>query len=138
MNREGEPQLDISFTYLFPMRTDNPAFADFNSLREEITEVMEKDYPAILVSRISSMLAGNGLSGRRTGVEFHNAKQESGLPGSVKAVTFNAPLNGERIKHKGLRIGEQRACALVEFAIRLQQQCEAGELPQRAEPTSRG
>ena len=119
MNVEREPVLEIPFTYLLPMREDNPAFADFDRLYCDVREVMGEDYPSALITRINTMLAGNGLSERSTGVDIHYAQQESGEPGSVKAVTFNAPLTIEQVSHTGRYIGPVAARALVQFAVPL-------------------
>lgn len=127
MSLENEPILEIPFTYLLPMRRDNPAFADFSQLDRDVSKVMGDDYPLVLVTRVNTMLAGNGLDFAK-GITLHSAWQESGRVGSVKAVTFQAPLSVERISSSARGIGPVAARALVEFAVRMQVHCET---PQR-------
>ena len=123
MSLESEPALEVPFTYLLPMRRDNPAFADFSQLDRDVNKVMGDGYPTVLVTRINTMLAGNGIDFAK-GIVLHSAWQESGRVGSVKAVTFEAPLSVERICSSARGIGPVAARALVEFAVRLQIHCE--------------
>jgi hypothetical protein len=136
MNLENEPRLEVSFTYLYPMRVDHPSRADFDRRRQEVVDVMGDDYSPALITRISTMLSGNsGVRYSREGVVSHNAYQENGIYGSVKAITFEAPLTVEKVCKVGRGIGPVAARALISFAVALHEQCEAGQSPRHTKPT---
>ena len=121
MSYEQEPVLEAPFTYLLPMREDMPGFADFKEMRAEVTDIMGEDYPSPQITRICTMLAGNGLDGNWS-VRLHRAKREDGRWGSVKAVSFiGEPLTVEKVAKNAKGIGPVAARYLVEFAVRLQE-----------------
>lgn len=126
MSYEQEPVLEAPFTYLLPMREDLPGFADFKEMRAEVTDVMGKDCPSPQITRICTMLAGNGLDGHWS-VRLHRAKQVDGRWGSVRAVSFiGDPLTVEDVAKDGRGIGPVAARFLIEFAVRLQEFGERG------------
>ncbi len=137
MSPETDPLLEVPFTYLLPMREDNPAFADFEALRDEVIDVMGEEYPSPLVTRINTMLAGNSVGWRGGGVKTYYAMQESGYPGSVRAITFDAPLSVERLSSSNRGIGQVAARALIGFAVGLQADLQAGHGPKRSKVTSK-
>jgi hypothetical protein len=136
MNLENEAVLEVSFTYLYPMREDNPMITDFVRRWQEVEEIMGHDYPPQLITRIGTILSSNGIRHSHAGIIAHDAVDETGQIKSTKAITFEAPLSAKDISNAGYRIGPVAARALLEFAIRLQARCEAGQTPRQIMPTS--
>ncbi len=136
MSRMSELTIESGFTYLYPMRQDDPVMADFDRRREEVIDIMGVGYPKAMITRIGTILSSNGLRHSTQGIILHDAYYEDGQMGCAKAITFESGLTVDKIVKAGQRVGPLAAIALLEFALELQGRLEAGQAPERPAPTS--
>ena len=130
-----ELETNVAYTYLLPMRLDNPAYVDFNELKAEITDIMGRSCTPMMVGRLVTILgAGQGLANTSEKIEVHHARQLSGQQGGVKAISFLAPgVTVEDVRYApgaGVgRIEKASAAAVISFANRFQRNQEKPPYP---------
>jgi|GEM_PF-3644632 len=122
-------EIEFPYTYLLPMRSDRPEFADFEELRAEIADINGLLYGSPLLSQVARIMgSGQGLDRASDRITVHRAGGGSIMAG-VKAITFHdATTTPEDLEYNPKqghgRISRRAAAEIIRFANRFRRNQE--------------